>query len=196
MLLTGFVAPALAQEHYMIDPLHTAATFSVAHLGLSQQRGSFGRTTGTVTLDRAAHKGSIEVSIDASTVTSGSPSREALLKGEDYFNVAQFPNITFKSVNLRFEGDAVVGADGELTMRGISRPVALSVADFKCAVHPATPRHEEAGVRCRGHGHRQALRIRHDQEPGFDGRRRAHRRGHRGYPAMKEYGFPDVVHHS
>ena len=138
MLLAGFVVPALAQEHYMIDPLHTAATFSVAHLGLSQQRGSFGRTTGTVTLDRAAHKGSIEVSIDASTITSGSPSREALLKGEDYFNVAQFPTITFKSVNLRFEGDAVVGADGELTMRGVSRPVALSVADFKCAVHPAT----------------------------------------------------------
>jgi polyisoprenoid-binding protein YceI len=138
VLLLGVFASAFAQESYMIDPLHTAATFSVTHLGLSQQRGSFGRTTGTVTLDRAARKGSIEVSIDAATITSGSPSREAMLKGEDYFNIAQFPTITFKSANLRFDGDAVVGADGELTMRGVSRPVALSVADFKCAIHPAT----------------------------------------------------------
>lgn len=131
-------APAFAQETYKVDPLHTAATFSVGHLGLSMQRGSFGKTTGTVTLDRAAKTGSIDVAIDAASITSGSPPREAMLKGEDYFNVAQFPMITFKSTRLRFDGDSVVGADGELTIRGVTHPVALSVADFKCAIHPAT----------------------------------------------------------
>lgn len=133
-----FAVAAAAEENYRIDPLHTATTFSVSHLGLSKQRGSFGKTTGTVTLDRAAKRGAIDVTIDASTVTSGSPSREMLLKGEDYFNVAQFPMITFKSTNVRFDGDGVVGAEGELTMRGVTRPVSLTVADFKCAVHPAT----------------------------------------------------------
>jgi polyisoprenoid-binding protein YceI len=136
--VTVFAVPALAEENYRIDPLHTATTFSVSHLGLSKQRGSFGKTTGTVTLDRTAKRGSIEVTIDAGTVTSGSPPRETLLRGEDYFNVAQFPTITFKSTNVRFDDDSVVGAEGELTMRGVTRPVALTVADFKCAVHPAT----------------------------------------------------------
>src|SRR5882672_7283480 len=98
----AFAAPAFSQENYRVDPLHTTTTFSVSHLGLSQQRGSFGRTTGTVMLDRAAKKGSIDVAIDASSVTSGSTSRETLLRGEDYFNVGQFPIITFKSSDLKF----------------------------------------------------------------------------------------------
>jgi polyisoprenoid-binding protein YceI len=130
--------PAFAEESYRIDPLHTATTFSVSHLGISLQRGSFGRTTGMVMLDPAAGKGAIDVSIDASTVTSGSPPRETLLKGEDYFNVGQFPTITFKSNRVRFDGNAVVGADGELTMRGVTKPCALIVSGFKCATHPST----------------------------------------------------------
>ncbi|HVP88945.1 MAG TPA: YceI family protein [Casimicrobiaceae bacterium] len=134
----ALAGPAFGQESYRIDPLHTATTFSVSHLGISMQRGSFGRTTGTVMLDRAAGKGSVDVSIDASTVNSGSPPRETLLKGEDYFNVAQFPTITFKSTRLRFDGDAIVSCDGELTMRGVTRPVVLSVTSFKCAIHPST----------------------------------------------------------
>ena len=136
--LVAVAAPAFGQESYRVDPLHTAATFSVSHLGLSLQRGSFGRTTGMVMLDRTARKGSIDVAIDAAIVTSGSPSRETMLKGEDYFNVGQFPMITFKSTDLKFEGDRVVAADGELTIRGVTKLVTLSVADFKCAIHPAT----------------------------------------------------------
>jgi polyisoprenoid-binding protein YceI len=134
----AFAAPAFSQESYRVDPLHTTTTFSVSHLGVSSQRGSFGRTTGTVMLDRAAKRGTIDVAIDANLVTSGSSSREELLRGEDYFNVAQFPTITFRSTNLKFDGDRVVGAAGELTMRGVTKPVALSVADFKCAIHPST----------------------------------------------------------
>ena len=137
-LLLALAAPALAEETYRVDPLHTASTFSVSHLGLSMQRGSFGKTTGMVTLDRAAKTGMIDVSIDASSVTSGSSSREMLLKGEDYFNVAQFPTITFKSTRLKFEGDSLVAAEGDLTIRGVTRPVVLTVSDFKCAIHPST----------------------------------------------------------
>jgi polyisoprenoid-binding protein YceI len=137
-LLVAFAVPAFSQETYRIDPLHTATTFSVSHLGLSLQRGSFGKTTGTVMLDRTAKKGSIDVAIDAASVTSGSAPRETLLRGEDFFNVAQFPVITFTSTNLKFDGDRVVGAEGELTIRGVTKPVTLSVADFKCAIHPAT----------------------------------------------------------
>ena len=138
-VLAGAVSGhAFGEETYRIDPLHTTSTFSVSHLGLSMQRGSFGRTTGSVVLDRAAKSGSVDVAIDVTSITSGSPPRETMLKGEDYFNAAQFPLITFKSTSLKFDGDNVVGAEGELTMRGVTRPVTLSVADFKCAIHPAT----------------------------------------------------------
>ena len=137
-VLGALAVPAFSQETYRVDPLHTTTTFSVTHLGLSLQRGSFGRTTGMVVLDRTAKKGSIDVVIDGASVTSGSPSREAMLKGEEYFNVAQFPTINFKATNLKFDGDSLVGCEGELTMRGITRPVTLSVADFRCAIHPAT----------------------------------------------------------
>lgn len=137
-LSVAFASSALGQEIYRVDPLHTTTTFSVTHLGLSQQRGSFGKTTGMVTLDRAAKTGSIDVTIDASSVTSGSSSREQMLRGEDYFNVAQYPNIAFKATQLKFEGETLVGCEGELTMRGVTRPVKLAVGDFKCAIHPAT----------------------------------------------------------
>ena len=138
VLAAAVSGQAVGQETYRVDPLHTTSTFSVAHLGLSMQRGSFGKTTGTVVLDRAARTGSIDVAIDVTSITSGSPPRETMLKGEDYFNAAQFPLITFKSTNLKFDGDNVVGAECELTMRGVTKPVILSVADFKCAIHPAT----------------------------------------------------------
>jgi len=142
LVVTGWLlvaaAPAVGEENYRVDPLHTTSTFAVSHLGLSMQRGSFGKTTGTVILDRAARTGSIDVAIDASLVTSGSSSRETLLRGEDYFNVAQFPMITFKSTRLKFEGDSLVAAEGDLTIRGVTRPVVLTVSDFKCAIHPST----------------------------------------------------------
>ena len=140
-LLAVFAGPAFSQDNYRVDPLHTAATFSVNHLGLSLQRGSFGRTTGMVTLDRTAGKGSIDVAIDAASVTSGSPSRETMLKGEEYFNVAQFPTISFKSTSLKFDGDRVVGADGDLTIRGVTKPVRLTVAEncAKASCHRAPP---------------------------------------------------------
>jgi polyisoprenoid-binding protein YceI len=136
--LLALAAPAFGEETYRVDPLHTTTTFSVSHLGLSQQRGSFGKTTGMVVIDREGKKGSIDVAIDASSVTSGSASRETLLRGEDYFDVARYPMISFKSSDLKFNGDALVAADGELTMRGVTKPVSLSVADFRCAIHPAT----------------------------------------------------------
>src|SRR5438046_6223378 len=108
-VLGALAIPAFSQETYRVDPLHTTTTFSVTHLGLALHRGSFGRTTGMVVLDRTAKKGSIDVVIDGASVTSGSPSREAMLKGEEYFNVAQFLTINFKATNLKFDGDSLVG---------------------------------------------------------------------------------------
>ena len=121
-------APALAEETYMLDADHTVPTFEIVHMGgISIQRGMFSKTTGKVTLDRAGKTGTVEALIDTSTITTGSPRRDNILRAEDYFDSAKYPTATFKATNLRFDGDNVVGADGELTLRGVTRPDRKSV---------------------------------------------------------------------
>ncbi|MEK6593085.1 MAG: YceI family protein [Pseudomonadota bacterium] len=129
-----------APETYVIDTPHSFSNFEVGHLGVTWIRGRFNKTTGKITLDRAANNGSIEAEIDASSVDTGYPRRDELLRTEDYFNSAKFPTISFRSSNLRFKGDALVSADGELTMLGVTRPVNLEITSFKCITHPVNKR--------------------------------------------------------
>ena len=89
-----------------------------------------------MTLDRAAKKGTIDVTIETASVRSHDPRPDAALKGEKYFNVEKYPTMTFKSSSLMFDGDRVVGAEGELTMLGVTKPVSLKVSNFTCGDHP------------------------------------------------------------
>ncbi len=134
MLIVAAVAmPALAEETYLIDTDHTVPTFEISHMGgISTQRGMFSKTTGKVVLDRAAKTGSVEAIIDTSTINTGSARRDAILRAEDYFDSAKYPTATFKATKLAFDGENIVGADGELTIRGVTKPVAVKVANFKC----------------------------------------------------------------
>ena len=127
--------PALAQEVYVLDLKHTVPSFEVTHLGFSQQRGSFLITSGKVTLDRAAKKGAIDVTIGSASLATSAPLLN-LVKSDEFLNVEKFPTMTYKSADLAFDGDNVVGANGEFTMLGVTRPVALKVTAFKCGPHP------------------------------------------------------------
>lgn len=129
-------APAAAEDTYDIDPVHSQPMFEVKHLGFSIQHGSFARATGKVTLDRGSRKGTIDVTIDTSSIKTIDPRLDVHVKGEDFFNVAKYPTMTFTSSNLIFDGDQVVGAEGEFTMLGVTKPVALKVANFVCGDHP------------------------------------------------------------
>jgi polyisoprenoid-binding protein YceI len=124
--------PAVAQETYVIDPVHSQPQWAATHIGFSKQHGSFGKATGKVVLDRAAKKGSIDVSIDATSIRTYTERLDQVVKGERFFNVEKFPTLTFKSTNLAFEGDKLVGAEGELTMLGVTKPVSLKVSNFTC----------------------------------------------------------------
>jgi polyisoprenoid-binding protein YceI len=132
-------APVVAQEIYVIDTKHTSPTFEVTHIGFSQQRGLFGNTTGKVTLDRTAKKGTIDVSIATASLVMA-PSFQNMVKGEDFLNVEKFPTMTYKSGDLVFDGDNLVGANGEFTMLGVTHPVALKLTSFKCAPNPFNKR--------------------------------------------------------
>jgi polyisoprenoid-binding protein YceI len=126
-----------ADETYVIDPVHSQPIFEVQHMGgFSMQHGSFTKIAGKVVVDRSAHKGSADVSIDASSIRTFSEKLDTHVKGEDFFNVAKYPTVTFKSSNLTFDGDKLVAMDGELTMLGVAKPVSLKVTNFVCGEHP------------------------------------------------------------
>lgn len=132
-------ASLLAQETYVLDALHTATSFQTAQFSAAMPRGSFSKTSGKVTLDRAAQRGSIEVVIDAASVVSGTPQRAEVLRSGEFFDTGHFPSITFTSNQLSFDSATLIGAAGELTLRGVTRPLALTITNFKCIpVHPLT----------------------------------------------------------
>jgi polyisoprenoid-binding protein YceI len=133
-LVTG-VALA-APESYTVDSGHTFPSFEVSHLGFSTQRGRFDKTAGRVTLDREAKTASIEITIDANSVDTGNPKLEEHLRKPDFFDVAEYPTITFKSTKAHFNGDTLASLDGDLTMRGQTKPVTLTVNKFHCGAHP------------------------------------------------------------
>lgn len=124
--------PAFAADVYVIDPVHSQPQWVARHIGFSNQHGNFGKMSGKITLDRAARKGTVDVSIDATSIRTFDGRLDAVVKGERFFNVEKFPTITYKSTNVTFDGDKVTSIDGELTMVGVTRPVALKVSDFAC----------------------------------------------------------------
>ncbi len=129
--------PAIAEnESFTVDSRHTFPAYEVNHFGYSLQRGRFNRTSGKITLDEAAKKCSVEVTIDAASVSSGVDKLDEHLKSEDFFNVAKNPNITFKSADCAFEAGKVKSARGSLTMNGVTQPVTLAANTFQCAPHP------------------------------------------------------------
>jgi polyisoprenoid-binding protein YceI len=132
-----------ASETYTLDPTHTIPNFSIQHLGMSTVYGHFERATGKVVIDRAAKTGSIDVKIPTATIstgdakrTDGQRSRDEHLRTTDFFNVAEFPDMVFKSTKLNFSGDKLQSAEGTLTLLGVTKPVTLNATSFNCGANP------------------------------------------------------------
>ncbi|HQR04170.1 MAG: YceI family protein [Proteobacteria bacterium] len=136
-LAAAFAAPALAApETFVSDPNHTFARFAYRHMGFSTQESRFDKVNATVVLDRAARTGSVEVTIDTRSVSTGSAMFNEHIQGEDFLDTAAYPTATFKSAKLNFKDDVLASIDGQLTLKGITKPVTLTVADFHCMPHP------------------------------------------------------------
>lgn len=126
----------VAADTYVIEPTHTYPMFEISHLGFSTTRGGFDKTEGTIVLDRAKKTGSVDITIDTASLSTPVPKLDAHLKNEDFFDVAQYPTITFKSNRLVFEGDDLASVTGDLTMHGVTKPVTLAITHFACKEHP------------------------------------------------------------
>lgn len=125
-----------APETYVIDTNHTKPRFEYSHFGYSTQLSRFDTTSGTITIDREAKKGAVEVVIDATSVNTGYAVFNQHIQAEDFFDTAKYPRITFKSDKVKFDGDKVTAVEGNLTIKGVTRPVTLTLASFHCMPHP------------------------------------------------------------
>ena len=138
--LLAVCASSAFADTYNIDPSHTYPSFEADHMGLSVWRGKFDKTSGTVSLDRAAKTGTLDISIDAASIDFGFDKMNSHAKSAEMFNVEKFPTVSYKSKSLKFDGDKLVSVDGELTMLGVTKPVTLTVNKFKCIIHPRLKR--------------------------------------------------------
>lgn len=130
------VAAQATPSTYNIDNSHTYPHFTYSHLGYSIQTHKFDKTSGKVVMDFDAKTGSADVTIDATSVNTGFALFNEHLQGPDYFDTAKYPTITFKSNNMTFKGNTPVSLAGDLTVKGVTRPVTLEVTHFKCMPHP------------------------------------------------------------
>jgi polyisoprenoid-binding protein YceI len=134
--LVAATASSAMADTFNIDPNHTYPSFEADHMGLSVWRGKFGKTSGKVELDRAAKSGSLDIVIEATSIDFGLEAMNAHARKPEMFNVEKFPQVTYKSTALKFDGDKLVAVEGNLTLLGVTKPVLLNVSKFKCIMHP------------------------------------------------------------
>jgi len=135
-LLAAFGAAQAEPVTYSIDPTHTFATFEIGHMGTSTLRGRFDKKEGSVQFDRAAKSGKVEITIDTTSISTGTAPFDGHLKSKDFFDVAQFPTAKFVGDKFSFDGDKVSAVSGTLTLLGKTLPVTLNATRFNCYLNP------------------------------------------------------------
>ena len=125
-----------APETFVIDGTHTFPRFSYSHFGFSKQLSRFDTTKGTIVLDKAAKTGSVDVIIATKSVDTGYSVFDGHIQGEDFLNTEAFPVATFKSTKVNFEGEQPTSVEGNLTLKGITKPVTLTLDSFQMMPHP------------------------------------------------------------
>ena len=129
---SAFAAP----ETFTLDANHTFPRFSYNHMGFSKQLSRFNKTTGTIVLDKEAKTGSVDVVIDMKSVDTGSYLFNEHIQGPDFLDTAKYPTATFKSTKVNFDGDKPTTVAGNLTIKGVTKPVVLTLSSFLMMPHP------------------------------------------------------------
>jgi polyisoprenoid-binding protein YceI len=125
-------AAAAQPRAYVLDPDHSWVHFEVMHFGTSTTRGRFGPVTGEVSIDPAAGTGALRVQIDTASVNTGLAFFDSRLRQADLLASTEHPQAEFVATGWRFDGTRVASVDGELTLRGVTRPLTLTALLFAC----------------------------------------------------------------
>lgn len=130
-------APVFAAT-YTLDPAHTQVVYSWTHFGFSHPSGQFGKIQGTLEFDAAAPtRSKVEVTIDMASLNTNVPALDEHLQKEDFFDVAKYPQATFKSTKVEAGKDSKhLKVTGDLTLHGVTKPVVLEVTINKLGEHP------------------------------------------------------------
>lgn len=167
LTVAATAASAFAADTYQVDPSHTYPSFETDHFGgLSVWRGKFTKTTGTITLDRAAKTGTVDLNIDPASIDIGNAKLDEHIKSPDIFDVAKYPTATYKG-KIVFKGDTPATVDGELTLHGVTKPVNLTIDKFKCMPHPMLKGHEVCGADAVGTFNRGDFGVDYGLKMGF-----------------------------
>jgi polyisoprenoid-binding protein YceI len=135
LLFVGAVSAAPVT--YQVDPAHTYPSFEADHFGgMSIWRGKMTKTSGTIVLDRQAKTGTVDITVDASSIDFGHAKLNEHAKSPEMFDVAKYPTITYKGTIAKFNGDAPSEVTGQITMHGVTKPLTLTLNQFKCMQNP------------------------------------------------------------
>ena len=157
---------------YRIDPNHTHPLFEVDHFGLSKWRGLFKTTSGTIVLDREGGTGTVDVVIDVSSVDLGHDKLNELVVGEKIgdwngLDVAHFPKAEYKGTLADFVRGTPTRVNGDLTLHGVTRPVALRIDSFKCMPNHPILKREVCGADAYGTFNRADFGVNSGMQYGF-----------------------------
>jgi polyisoprenoid-binding protein YceI len=167
LIAATFAGSAFAADTYTIDSTHTYPSFEADHFGgLSVWRGKFNKTEGSIVVDRAARTGSVDITIDATTIDFGNDKLNEHAKKAEMFDVAKFPTATYKG-KLEFKGDVPATVDGHLTLHGVTKPVTLTINKFKCIQHPMLKR-EVCGADASATFNRSDFGVAYGTQMGFN----------------------------
>jgi polyisoprenoid-binding protein YceI len=143
-LIAGSAVAAPAT--YNLDPTHTYPSFEADHFGgVSVWRGKFTKSSGVVVLDREAKTGTVDVTVDTTSLDTGYAPLDKHVKTADFLDVEKFPTATYKGTSIRFNGDTPVEVVGTFTLHGVTKPLNLKINSFKCFNHPMLKR-EDCGA--------------------------------------------------
>ena len=137
LLATAAVATAAAPQTFALDPANTHVHWELKHFGTSTLRGRFDTISGSVTLDREAHTGSASISIETTSVSTGTRIFDGVVRGPLLLATEEHPSAYFVASRFAFDGDRLVSVTGEFTLRGNSRPLTLKAMRFGCRTDAA-----------------------------------------------------------
>jgi polyisoprenoid-binding protein YceI len=167
LVFLGAASASAASTAYNVDPDHTHPSFEVDHFGgVSTWRGTFKKTTGTITLDTAAKSGTVDVVIDTATVDLAHDKLNEHVSSPEILDVAKFPTAEYKGKFVEFSNGAPKTISGELTLHGVTKPVTLTVNSFKCFDNPMLKKHV-CGADATGTFNRADFGVNYGQQYGF-----------------------------
>jgi polyisoprenoid-binding protein YceI len=166
-LFLGVATASAASTTYTVDPDHTHPSFEVDHFGgLSTWRGTFKKTSGTVTLDTEAKTGTVNVIIDTATIDFAHDKLNEHVSGPEMLDVAKYPSAEYKGKFVEFANGAPRTISGELTLHGVTKPVTLTINSFKCFEHPMLKK-QVCGADASGSFNRAEFGVNYGQQYGF-----------------------------